>query len=137
MADTETSAGGIVYRDGPEILMIADDKGRWSFPKGNVNQSEAPEEAALREVLEETGIRGEIVAEVGESRYFYRARGRLIRRTVRFYLIKALSEAIVPQASEISDARWAPVAEALAISSFPANTQLLAKAIGMIKNGQP
>jgi 8-oxo-dGTP diphosphatase len=136
MASTETSAGGIVYRDGPngpEILMIADQKGRWSFPKGNVEKDETQAAAALREVSEETGIKGEIVADVGDSHYFYRLGGRLIRKTVRFYLIKALTDTIVVQASEISDARWFPAAEALEMSSFRANTELLAKAIGMLR----
>ena len=135
MAIVETSAGGIVYRAGPQeplILMIADRHGRWSFPKGLVQQGEAPVAAAQREVREETGIDGEVLDLLGETHYFYRRAGQLIDKTVYFYLVRARSSAITPQLSEVADARWFSASEALGRSTFPANTKLLQKAIGTL-----
>ncbi|MBT9253898.1 MAG: NUDIX domain-containing protein, partial [Brockia lithotrophica] len=64
----EVSAGGIVYRRGargPEILVIEDRFGRIAYPKGHLEAGETPEQAALREVEEETGIRGTIEGYLG------------------------------------------------------------------------
>jgi 8-oxo-dGTP pyrophosphatase MutT (NUDIX family) len=130
------SAGGVVFRlAGSEvlILMIADSQRRWSFPKGMVNRGEDPAEAARREVEEETGIRGEVLRRLGETRYLYRQNGKLIDKTVYFYLIRARSEAISPQFSEVADARWFPLTEALQRSAFAANTALLRKAMTLLE----
>jgi 8-oxo-dGTP pyrophosphatase MutT (NUDIX family) len=135
MATVVTSAGGIVYRTvaaEPQILMIADRLGRWSFPKGMVQRGEDPATAARREVLEETGIEGEILKLLGQTHYFFRQGGALIDKTVYFYLIRALTTAITPQLSEVADARWFPAAEALRNSAFSANTELLQKAIATL-----
>jgi len=131
-----TSAGGVVYRagpDGPLILMIADRQGRWSFPKGMVDSGEEPPEAAQREVQEETGVEGEVLSLLGETHYFFRQGGQLVSKKVYFYLIRAVSRAITPQLSEVADARWFPAEEALRRSAFPANTELLRKAIQAIE----
>jgi 8-oxo-dGTP pyrophosphatase MutT (NUDIX family) len=135
MATVVTSAGGIVYRaaaDVPQILMIADRLGRWSFPKGMVQRGEDPTAAARREVLEETGIQGEILRLLGQTHYFFRQGGVLIDKTVYFYLIRALTTAITPQLSEVADARWFPAPEAIRNSAFTANTELLRKAIAAL-----
>ena len=131
-----TSAGGVVYRagpDGPLILMIADRQGRWSFPKGMVDSGEEPPDAARREVREETGVEGEVLSLLGETHYFFRQGGQLVSKKVYFYLIRAVSRAITPQLSEVADARWFPAEEALRRSAFPANTELLLKAIQAIE----
>jgi ADP-ribose pyrophosphatase len=56
----ERSAGGVVYYDaggdGPVYLLMSNRKGYWEFPKGHVDQGETEEEAAIREVREETGL---------------------------------------------------------------------------------
>ena len=130
-----TSAGGIVYRhegDDIVILMIADSQGRWSFPKGMVQRGEDPAAAALREVQEETGIVGQLLRLLGETRYIYRQSGQLVTKTVYFYLVRAQSQAITPQFSEVADARWFPSSEALRRSAFAANTDLLRKAMELL-----
>jgi 8-oxo-dGTP pyrophosphatase MutT (NUDIX family) len=135
MATVVTSAGGIVYREAPgepQILMIADRLGRWSFPKGMVQRGEDPAAAARREVLEETGVEGEILQLLGQTHYFFRQGGALIDKTVYFYLIHALTSAITPQLSEVADARWFSAGEAIRNSAFHANTELLHKAIAAL-----
>ena len=132
MAMTEISAGGVVYyrEDGQiYILLIADPRGRWSFPKGLVGRGETPEQAALREIAEETGVAGRIEASLGPSRYVYRRGGVLINKTVHFFLVAAMTREVRPQLEEVSDARWFPAGAALAASAFPANTRLLEDAL--------
>lgn len=135
MAWTEVSAGGVVYhRNGGRlaILMIADHLGRWSFPKGLVQPGESPQVAALREIAEETGVRGRIEGELGASHYVYRRRGNLVNKTVHFFLVAAETTGLQPQLEEVSEARWFPAAEALAASAFQANTELLRKALALL-----
>ena len=135
MAISEVSAGGIVYyREGAAlyILMIADGQGRWSFPKGLVQRGERPPVAALREIAEETGVPGQIEAELGASRYMYRRGGMLVNKTVHFFLVRAEATTLQPQLEEVSDARWFPPAEALAAGAFAANTDLLRKALMLL-----
>ncbi len=134
-----TSAGGVVYHQEGEtisILMIADSQGRWSFPKGIVEPGEDPAAAALREVQEETGIQGSLLRLLGETRYIYRQSGRLVTKTVYFYLIRAVSQVITPQLSEVADARWFSSSEALHRSAFAANTDLLKQALTLLKAGE-
>ena len=122
----EVSAGGIVVRavsSGYEVCLVNDGR-YWGIPKGNVERGETPEQAALREISEETGIERSglrVLAELTPSEYVYRRRdsGRLIFKRVHQYLVSAPPEATLhPQASEIAQATWTPLAEAHASVSF-------------------
>src|SRR4051812_30246173 len=80
----ETSAGGIVYRmdrGRPRYLLIRDSYRNWGFPKGHLEAGEAPEDAAVREVAEETGLRGlAIRAHVDTIEWEFRFRGAPIHK---------------------------------------------------------
>jgi 8-oxo-dGTP pyrophosphatase MutT (NUDIX family) len=72
---SEVSAGGVVYRrsdDGAEIVLAARRTRRgdlaWGLPKGLIEPEETPEEAAVREVREETGLEAVVVASLGDIR---------------------------------------------------------------------
>src|SRR5882757_3254880 len=87
----EFSAGGVVVRDGQVVVIVptrraADGSRVLALPKGHVDPGETPIEAAGREVREETGIVGEPIVELGESRYWYRREGRTIGKRVSFFL---------------------------------------------------
>ena len=91
----EVSAGGVVYRlgdGGTEICLAARRTRRgdlaWGLPKGNVEPEETPEAAAVREVLEETGLEAEIEHDLGTIRYFYVWEGVRVRKQVRFFLMR-------------------------------------------------
>jgi 8-oxo-dGTP pyrophosphatase MutT (NUDIX family) len=94
---------------GPEILLIATAGGRrWQLPKGHVEEGEAPEQTAVREVREETGVTGEVVAALPSIDYTFVERGmRRIRKHVDYYLLAyvAGSEEDFDR-HEVDGARW-------------------------------
>ena len=110
-AQQETSAGGVVYRlaDGhPLFLLIRDSYQNWGFPKGHLESGERAEDAALREVREETGI--ENVAMRGNIEtidWYFRFRGRLIHKVCHFFLMETGQATTSPQHAEgITACQW-------------------------------
>ena len=129
------SAGGIVYKkeqDGIYVLLIRV-KNRWSFPKGNIERGESKEDAALREVKEETGIDGEIVDFVGEEEYWYQLHGEKIHKFVYFYLMKYKGGEIQPQKEEINEAKFVKIDEAFKLLTYDTDRNLLKKAVEILK----
>lgn len=103
------SAGGIVVKDdnGPKVL-VTQHSGHhgWDFPKGHLEQGESSEQAALREVEEETGFKGEIVEKVGQTEYFYYQDGERNFKTVVYFLMKYVGEGEATTAYEVSQMVW-------------------------------
>jgi 8-oxo-dGTP pyrophosphatase MutT (NUDIX family) len=137
---TETSAGGIVFRHEPDLqfLMILDAYGRWTFPKGHVEEGESPQQAAVREIEEETGITGSIGDEVGETRYTYHhpRRGR-VHKTVIFYLVRYLGGRVRPREGEVVQAEWVLPEEAARRVDYDGYDGLVAKAQALIAQSGP
>ncbi len=135
----EVSAGGVVYRRGPhgdaEVLMIQDSYSRWTFPKGIVEAGETPEQAALREIREETNVTGRIEAPLGSTNYKYHGGPRgLIDKTVHYFLVRADEGVIArPLPGEVKETRWCGLDEALLISAYPNNRDILGMAVEIIK----
>lgn len=133
----ERCAGCVVYRyaadSSPLILLIYDKYGCWTLPKGHLDPGEHEEDAAAREVREETGISGELGALIGRIDYQVVKRGEQHDKQVAFFLMHAANHAIVPQADEgISAAGWFPPDEALARSGYPQVSDVLTRAIEKI-----
>lgn len=106
----------------------------FGFPKGRIEEKESTQNAALREVEEETGIRAEIVTKVGESKYTFAFEGEKIFKIVTIFLMAALFEKINYQKEELEGAEWMEVGEALKILSFSNDKSLLKKALEL-RNG--
>lgn len=131
-ARSVVSAGGVVFRreDGTaRLLLIRDRFGRWTLPKGHVEPGERPEETALREVREETGIEGRVVAPLPPTTYFYRERGELVRKTVLYYLIEATGGQLAPQEREVEDARWFAPEAIEGLPQYENNREVLRRAL--------
>jgi len=113
----EVSAGGVVFRrDGERtlVLLIRDAYRHWGFPKGHVEAGEAPAQAALREVGEETGLGAlSVHAQVDTIDWEFRFRGRRIHKTCHFFLIETRHRRTAPQRAEgITACRWATFEQA-------------------------
>ena len=125
----EHSSGGAVIdsrQGGLFVAMIATrGKTRWGLPKGAVSEGETSEQAACREVLEETGLQAEIVRTLDTIEYFFRAGDTLIQKKVDFYLMRYLAGEITPQLSEVDDAQWIELDDAIARASFDSERKLL------------
>ena len=100
-------------------------RSRWGLPKGAVADGETSEAAALREVLEETGLEAEIVKPLDTIEYFFRAGDALIRKKVDFYLMAHTGGELKPQLSEVDDVEWVLLSEAIQRASFASEKKLL------------
>ena len=132
----EVSAGGLVIDfSGTKGLLIGrfdqKDANRerllWSLPKGHIEEGETPEEAAIREVAEETGINSEISRELGVIDFWFMAGGKRIHKTVHHFLFKEVSGVLTPQESEVDEARWFPLEEIVNLLAYPDEKKLIAR----------
>ena len=83
-----------------------------ALPKGHIDVGESALEAASREVREESGVVGEPVSELGETRYWYRRDGQAIPKTVCFYLFKYVGGETSDHDEEVEEARWMKLKDA-------------------------
>ncbi len=124
----EHSSGGAVVsvRDGSAYVAMIATRGRtrWGLPKGAVSKGETSEQAALREVQEETGLEAKIVRPLDTIEYFFRAGDSLIQKRVDFYLMQYTGGTLTPQLSEVDDVEWVPLSEALQRASFDSERKL-------------
>src|SRR5699024_10256642 len=95
------SSGGVVVF-GNAILLLRKFNGNWVLPKGRLEKGESIKSAALREVYEESGVKGEIVKYLGNINYSYKniKRNEIVVKTVHWYLMKANNMASKPQKQE-------------------------------------
>ena len=123
------SAGGAVLavREGVvQIAMIATrGRTRWGLPKGALSAEETPEQAAVREVREETNLQAEILSPVKTIEYFFRAGDTLVQKNVDFYLMRYLGGELIPQLEEVDAVEWVPLEDAVARASFDSERELL------------
>ncbi|GGL26352.1 hypothetical protein GCM10011588_46450 [Nocardia jinanensis] len=117
----ETSAGGLVVDglDGPPEARCAaligrtDRRGRllWSLPKGHIEEGESSEQTAIREVAEETGIQGLVVAELGSIDYWFVTEGRRVHKTVHHFLLRSVGGELSDADVEVTQVDWVPLSE--------------------------
>ncbi len=106
----EVSAGGLVLRlrdNSLEALLIGRGEPRvWSLPKGHVENKETHEQAALREVREETGCWAEILSKLSDISYWFYLNRTKHKKSVHFYLMTYLSGDTANHDHEVDEARW-------------------------------
>ncbi len=117
----ETSAGGLVIDgiDRPREEQVAaligrvDRRGRmlWSLPKGHIELGETAEQTAIREVEEETGIQGSVLAELGKIDYWFVTDGRRVHKTVHHYLMRCSGGELSDDDLEVAEVAWVPIPE--------------------------
>lgn len=129
----EVSAGGVVYRNtGDEIeVLICKDAGyhRWVLPKGIVHQGETYQEAALREVEEETGVRAALKVQLGEpEKYVYMANGIRVFKSVYYFLLEYESGSIDQHDAEMEDVRWVSIETAMQMLAYEGAKNIVRRA---------
>lgn len=135
MPDTKLqfSAGGVIYRksDGrTEIIILTRGEGKvFCLPKGKIEKPETPEEAALREIREETGLTGTIEKELGRIDYWFYSDEEKVRihKTVIFFLVKYLSGDTKDHDRDAETVSWFPIDEALKIMTYPSERAIVEK----------
>ncbi len=124
----EFSAGGVVIKEKREVLLIKNPSNIWTFPKGHIEKGETKEQAALREVKEETNIDAEIVDYLGEISYFFTWGGVKVYKTVYFFLMKYVAGIPVPS-WEVKDARFFPIEKAKQKLKYKGDKEIFEKAL--------
>ena len=130
----EFSAGGVVVSDGQVITIVpvkraADGTRVLGLPKGHLDGEETPEEAATREVAEETGVDAELLEQLGDVEYRYDRRGRGINKVVRFYLFAYRSGDVADHDHEIEQASWIPLEQAAEQLTYPGEREIVKRAL--------
>jgi 8-oxo-dGTP pyrophosphatase MutT (NUDIX family) len=138
----EFSAGGVLVRrlEGrwhlAAIRPAGKPEGLWALPKGGLDPGEEAEEAAVREVAEETGARGESLGKLGDVKYFYAREGRRIFKVVSFFLVGYTGGELgdIPEAfrHEVAEARWLPLDEAPRLLAYKGEREMAEKAIARL-----
>jgi 8-oxo-dGTP pyrophosphatase MutT (NUDIX family) len=136
----EISAGGVVYRrdgDGIEVALASRRTRRgelaWGLAKGGIEDEESMEDAAVREVREETGLVAEIEASLGETRYFYVWENVRIRKTVHFFLMRHTGGDIEDRDDEMEEIRWFPLERALKRAAYRGERDVLGRAAELLR----
>ncbi len=130
----EFSAGGLVVSDGQVITIVpvkraADGTRVLGLPKGHLDGEETPEDAARREVAEETGVDAELLEQLGDVAYRYDRRGREINKVVRFYLFAYRSGDVADHDHEIEEASWMPLEQAAEQLTYPGEREMVRRAL--------
>jgi 8-oxo-dGTP pyrophosphatase MutT (NUDIX family) len=147
--DRVVSAGGLLYRHrsgGVDVLLAGRRRPSgdmvWGIPKGHVEAGESARETAVREVREETGMMGEIEAELGDIEYWYTvrgagSRGRRVSKQVYFFLMRALGGRLDDRDSEMDAVRWFPIQGAEAVMTYENERTLVRRARALIASSVP
>ncbi|ASO23179.1 Putative mutator protein MutT4 [Actinoalloteichus hoggarensis] len=95
------------------IIGRLDRRGRllWSLPKGHLEAGETSQQAAVREVAEETGIRGTVLAPLGTIDYWFVAEDRRVHKTVHHFVIEAVGGELSDEDVEVTEVAWVPLGE--------------------------
>ena len=136
----EVSAGGVVYRridDGIEVVLASRRTRRgqlaWGLAKGGIEMGETREQAAIREVREETGLTADIEADLGDTKYMYVWDDIRIRKTVHFFLMRHTGGDVEDRDDEMEEIRWFPMERAIKRAAYRGERDMLVKAAELLR----
>jgi 8-oxo-dGTP pyrophosphatase MutT (NUDIX family) len=113
------------------------EQGIWALPKGLIGRGEKPEDAALREVAEETGVEPRPVEKLGDIRYVYTWAGERVFKVVSFFLFRyargRLGDLAPEQRREVAEVRWLPLEEAERLLAYRGEREMAGKALARVQ----
>ena len=135
------SAGGVVWRERErpdnvpgevEIVLVQTPARRWSLPKGTPENGEKLDEAALREVSEETGLEVALDEPIGVMRYSFPGEEGRIEKAVHFWLMQPTGGSFADHDDEHIDVRWVGLGDAMRMVSYRNTASLLEDAAALL-----
>ncbi|HOP73011.1 NUDIX hydrolase [Thermoclostridium caenicola] len=120
-------AGGVVFHE-ESVFLLKNEKNEWVMPKGLIKNNEDPEEAALRRVFEETGIKAEIIEQAGRTYYeFYSITRQMpVCNRIAWYVMKTDSEEFrIAESEKYAEAGFFPVLDAIDRITYSQDKSLL------------
>jgi mutator protein MutT len=134
----EPAGGGGSAEDAEVVVIVptrraADGSTVLGLPKGHLDAGETPEQAARREVREETGVEADFVTFLGEVRYWYARAGRRVPKAVTFYLFRYRAGEIEDHDDEVEDARWMPIEQAARELTYDGERAIVARALSRLR----
>ena len=134
----EFSAGGVLVRPRNGLWLVAvirpsgKPPGTWALPKGRIGEGETAQEAAVREVREETGAHGRPLAALGEVSYWFHWSNERVFKVVAFFLLRyeggRLGELAAEFRHEVAEVRWLRLAEAPALMAYQGEREIVERA---------
>lgn len=134
------SSGGVIFRKANneiEVALIAiKNRKIWTLPKGLIDKGESDEEAAIREIVEETGLYGKIINIIGEKSYWFYIKGENIKckKTVVYYLLQYLGGDVEKHSWEVDEAKWFLIDDAIAKVNYKSDMEVIRKAKDYLLN---
>ncbi|GBE02061.1 putative mutator protein MutT4 [bacterium BMS3Abin08] len=138
----QTSAGGIIFKNEGEessVALVAVRAGAvWTLPKGLIEKGEKPEETAVREVREETGLEARIVDFLGSVSYWYfmRNENTKYRKTVYYYLMELQDGAPEDHDREVDEVAWFSVGDALKVLTYRGDIEIMGRAKDILRDAR-
>lgn len=109
----------------------------WALPKGIIDSGERPEDTAVREVTEETGVEARLVTKLGDIRYVYTWSGERVFKVVSFYLLRysrgRLGDIAPEHRVEVDEARWLPLEDAPKLLTYTGEREMAEKALAFVR----
>ncbi len=122
----EYSAGGLIFNDDGEVAIIARHSRsghlEWCLPKGHIEKGETPEQTAVREVHEETGIKGKVTGSIATIDYWFTGDNQRVHKLVHHFVLRQVSGHLTVTGDpdhEAEDAAWVPFHELPSVLSYP------------------
>jgi 8-oxo-dGTP pyrophosphatase MutT (NUDIX family) len=134
----ETSAGGLTIdpnRASAALIGRLDRSGTllWSLPKGHIEDGESPEQTAVREVKEETGITAEVLMPLGTIDYWFVAERKRVHKTVHHFLLAATGGELCDEDVEVTEVAWVPFADLHRMLAYADERELASKALELLE----